>query len=171
MHTNDLQKLHRCAVSLLRDARVAGIVEGLKEKVGDSEEPFVWSVIDRALLPQELPGNIKSVWLFVLKNGVPSGCHFHPNSVQHMVMAEGQGMSTIGDENRRMKEWRPTDRSLDDVWYIIDAGVEHEFFPEKMDMVVISFHTCEAHELIEVSCSTGKSRVYETGKLDARGDH
>jgi hypothetical protein len=28
-------------------------------------------------------------------------------------------------------------------------------------MVVVSFHTCEASELEEVSCETGEKRLYE----------
>jgi len=51
--------------------------------------------------------------------------------------------------------------SLPDIWYVIDEGVPHEFFPEEEDMVVVSFHTCEAHELEEVACGTGESRLYE----------
>ena len=33
--------------------------------------------------------------------------------------------------------------------------------PEGEDMVVVSFHTCEANELEEVSCETGEKRMYE----------
>ena len=45
----------------------------------------------------------------------------------------------------------------------IGEGVPHEFFPEGEDMVVVSFHTCAAHELEEVACETGESRLYEGG--------
>jgi hypothetical protein len=39
--------------------------------------------------------------------------------------------------------------------------VPHEFFPEKENLVVVSFHTCEASELKEVSCETGEKPINE----------
>lgn len=53
------------------------------------------------------------------------------------------------------------DFSLDESWHVIGAGLPHEFFPEESAMVVISFHTCEAHELEEVDCQSAKRRLYE----------
>lgn len=78
-----------------------------------------------------------------------------------MVMIKGQGQSKVGDTYKGMAGfWSPTD-SLADIWYVIGKGVPHEFFPERDDMVVVSFHTCEANELEEVSCETGGKRLYE----------
>jgi hypothetical protein len=51
--------------------------------------------------------------------------------------------------------------SLAEVWYVIGEGVPHEFFPEQEEMIVVSFHTCEANELEEVACETGGKRLYE----------
>jgi len=133
------------------------IIADLKDEVGTADGPFVWTVIDP--LPEGLPEDIQSAWIFVLKSGVPSGCHYHPNSVQHMAMVEGSGRSTVGGQSRNMLTFSTT-RSLEDIWYVIEPGVEHEFFPEGGDMVVISFHTCPAHELEEIS-TTGERRFYE----------
>ena len=92
---------------------------------------------------------------------MPSGCHYHPNSIQHMVMVKGQGESKVAGTNRRMVRFGSPNDSIEDVWYVIGQGVPHEFFPEGEDMVVVSFHTCETDELEEVSCKTGQKRLYE----------
>jgi hypothetical protein len=42
----------------------------------------------------------------------------------------------------------------------LNEGVHHEFFPEETEMVVVSFHTCEARELEEVACGSGAERLY-----------
>ena len=57
------------------------------------------------------------------------------------------------------------DVSPSDKWVVIDENVPHEFFPEKENMVVISFHTCDANELEEIGCTTGEKRLYE-GEAD-----
>jgi len=99
--------------------------------------------------------------VFVLKKDVPSGCHYHPNSIQHMVTVEGEGTSRVGGVSRQMRRLDEPDCSLDDIWYVIPEGVQHEFFPAGADVVVISFHTCESEELEEISCDSGATRIYE----------
>jgi hypothetical protein len=95
-----------------------------------------------------------------LKRDVPSGCHYHPNSVQHMVMIEGQGQSSVGNLRREMIRFGTPDQPLETVWYVINEGVPHEFFPEETEMIVVSFHTCEARELEEIACGSGGARLY-----------
>jgi mannose-6-phosphate isomerase-like protein (cupin superfamily) len=97
----------------------------------------------------------------VLKKDVPSGCHYHPNSIQHMVMIEGEGTSKVGAISREMRRFEDSNSSLDEIWYVIPEGVQHEFFPTGRDMVVVSFHTCESNELEEISCDSGATRNYE----------
>jgi mannose-6-phosphate isomerase-like protein (cupin superfamily) len=99
--------------------------------------------------------------MFVLKKDVPSGCHYHPNSIQHMVMVEGEGTSKVGPESRQMKLFGDPDSSLEDVWYVIPEGMPHEFFPKGQDLVVLSFHTCTSDELEEISCDSGATRNYD----------
>lgn len=70
-------------------------------------------------------------------------------------------MSKVAGEYRRMLRLGSSNDSLAEIWQIIGKGVPHEFFPEKEDMVVVSFHTCEASELEEVACGTGEKRLYE----------
>ena len=77
-----------------------------------------------------------------------------------MVMISGHGMSKVGGAYKRMVQFGSND-SPADIWFVIGKGVPHEFFPEEEDLVVVSFHTCEANELEEVDCETGEKRLYE----------
>ena len=161
MNIDDLKKLNDAVKDLLKQESFRENLEQLKREVSDTSESFVWSTIDLNSINSELPGEIKSCWIFVLKKNVPSGCHYHPNSIQHMIMIEGQGESKVGDIRKRMIGFGSNDYSLDETWYVIPEGVPHEFFPELTDMVVVSFHTCEARELQEIGCETGETRLYE----------
>jgi len=80
-----------------------------------------------------------------------------------MVMIRGQGTSAVGGVRKRMLRFGAAGASPADTWFVIDEGVPHEFFPEGEDMVVVSFHTCDAEELEEIAWGTGTSRVYESG--------
>jgi hypothetical protein len=158
-----LRQLNDAVAELVTRPEIRGLVETLKEQLQHTPEPFVWSTIDLKSVTAPLPDDIKSGWIFVLKKDVPSGCHFHPNSIQHMVMIEGQGTSKVGTNSGRMKLFDAQDYASDETWYVIPEGVPHEFFPEGRDVVVMSFHTCDADQLEEISCDSGASRTYETG--------
>lgn len=136
------------------------LVETLKRELQHTSEPFVWSTIDPKSITVPLPATIKSCWVFVLKKDVPSGCHYHPNSIQHMVMIEGAGTSKVGANSREMRRLDDPHASLDDVWYVIPEGVPHEFFPSGTDVVVVSFHTSASDDLEEINCDSGAMRNY-----------
>jgi hypothetical protein len=161
MHTDDLEKLNTAVEFLVHRKTLVETIEKLSQDIEHSHESFVWSVIDLSHIECELPDSIRSCWVFVLKKDVSSGCHYHPNSIQHMVTLKGQGMSKVAGEYRNMIQFGSLNGLLEDKWLVIEKGAPHEFFPEKEDMVVVSFHTCAANELEEVSCDTGEKRLYE----------
>jgi hypothetical protein len=78
-----------------------------------------------------------------------------------MVLVGGQGTSNVDGERRPIIHFSFPEFSFTDKWLIIDKGVSHEFTPEREDMTVISFHTCDASELEEIESETGGSRLYE----------
>lgn len=158
---SDLEKLNSAVEMLLNQKTVRDTIEQLSAEIDRSPEPFVWSVLDLTSIASELPENIKSGWIFVLKKDVSSGCHYHPNSVQHMVSVKGQGMSKVAGEVKRIVQFGSLNDSLTDKWFVIDKNVPHEFLPEEENMIVVSFHTCAANELEEVACDTGEKRLYE----------
>jgi hypothetical protein len=162
MNVEYLQNLNDAVEQIVEREAFSEIVQGLKDELSRSEEPFVWSVIDLGSVDCPLPERIKSCWVFVLKRDVPSGCHYHPNSVQHMVMIEGRGQSNIAGSRQEMVRFGAPGQPLANVWSVIDEGVPHEFFPEETEMVVVSFHTCEAHELEEIACGAGEKRLYQS---------
>ena len=155
-----LPQLNEAVAELITRPTIHDVVDMLKQQLPHTPEPFVWSTIDLQSITVRLPDKIRSGWIFVLKKDVPSGCHYHPNSIQHMVMIEGEGSSKIGAVSRQMKRFGEPDCPLDDIWYVIPEGVPHEFFPTERDMVVVSFHTCESDELTEISCDSGAKREY-----------
>ena len=161
MNISDLEKLNTAVQFLINQKTFLERTEHLSKEIDQSHEPFVWSVIDLDSIDHELPESILSCWIFVLKKDVPSGCHYHPNSIQHMATIKGQGMSKVAGEYKRMVRFGSPYDSLSDIWQVIGKSVPHEFFPEEEDMVVVSFHTCNVSELEEVACETGEKRVYE----------
>jgi mannose-6-phosphate isomerase-like protein (cupin superfamily) len=157
-----LPQLNEAVAQLIMRPTTHSLIETLKTQLQHTSEPFVWATIDLQSVTARLPDRIKSCWIFVLKKDMPSGCHYHPNSVQHMVLIEGEGTSKVGRSSREMKGFGESNCSLDDIWYVISEGVPHEFFPRERDMVVVSFHTCESDELEEISCDSGATRIYES---------
>ncbi|HLY00877.1 MAG TPA: cupin domain-containing protein [Candidatus Cybelea sp.] len=149
--------MDRAVAELATRSDVVATIERLKAELRASDEPFVWATIDVGNVP-EIPDEIQSAWIFVLRAGRWSGAHYHPNSVQHMAVIEGCGRSNIGGAIGEMAAFG--DDGSGERWFVIEPGVPHEFFPEDGDMVVMSFHTAAAQELLEVSQS-GVIRHYE----------
>ena len=160
-HMGYLPQLDEAVRQIVARPSFDGLVADLKGKLQHTPEPFVWSTLDLQGVTVQLPNNIRSCWIFVLKKDVPSGCHFHPNSIQHMVTIEGEGTAKVGNTSSQIRSLGDPNYSIDDVWHVIPEGVPHEFFPARADMVVVSFHTCESEELEEISCDSGASRNYE----------
>lgn len=156
---NYLPELNAAVEELIERPSFHKLMDALKDQLPHTSEPFVWSTLDLDSITVPLPESIKSSWIFVLKKDVPSGCHYHPNSIQHMVMIEGEGSSKVGAVSGEMRRFN--EASLDDVWYVIPEGVPHEFFPSGSDVVVVSFHTCAPDELEEINCDSGATRNYE----------
>ena len=160
--TDLLRLLNDAVAEVVAHPAIQRVIHDLKTQLQHTTEPFVWSTIDLQSLASPLPDDIRSGWIFVLKKDVASGCHYHPNSVQHMVMIEGEGTSKVGTISGEMKQFGEQGGALEETWYVIPEGVPHEFFPRGRDVVVVSFHTCESDQLEEIDCDSGATRNYET---------
>lgn len=152
MKVKYIDALNSVKEKLLKDKTIKDTIKKLKVKIQGLEDPFIWYVVDIGPFKRVLPSTIKSIWIFALKKDTPSIAHYHPNSVQHTVVIEGKGKIKIGD---RWKDLKPFH------WYIIDKKVTHEFFPKEENIVVISFHSCSAKELVELKSKSGEKRIYE----------
>ena len=168
MDLSDLEKLHAAVEWLLRQKFFSRTIEHLRVELGGSPEPFVWATVALDTIGGALPASIKSCWIFLLKRDVPSGSHFHPNSVQHMVAVNGRGRSNVGGAERALIPFGSARHSIQEKWHVIGEGIPHEFFPEGEDMAVVSFHTCAAAELEEIASETGARRIYEPLSSDGR---
>jgi hypothetical protein len=168
MDLGDLEKLHAAVECLLRQGSFSRAVERLRVELSGSQEPFVWTTVALDTIRVPLPAPIKSCWIFLLKRDVPSGSHYHPNSVQHMVALNGHGRSNVGGVERAMIPFGSARHSIEEKWHVIGEGVPHEFFPEGEDMTVVSFHTCAAAELEEIASGSGARRIYEPRSNDRR---
>lgn len=161
MKVDYLDSLDQAVTKLLAQEETRQTIVRLKHELQISAEPFVWAAVDCDSVADLLPAKIRSGWIFVLKRDTASGAHHHPNSIQHMVVIEGTGKSIVGGHKREMLRHRAPGKRPEDIWYVIDRNITHEFFPRGTDMVVISFHTCATDELLEVG-SSGQSRRYQT---------
>jgi uncharacterized protein YjlB len=150
--------LDDAVANLVTRADVIETIGRLKSELRASTEPFVWATIALQNVV-DVPAEIRSAWIFALRAERWSGEHYHPNSVQRMVVIEGHGRSRIGSTIGEMVALG--DGSLGDAWVVIAPGVPHEFYPEKDDMIVMSFHTATAEELLEVSEGGAWIRHYE----------
>src|SRR5262245_14182514 len=108
----DLEKLNTAVEFLVSRKAFLETIDRLSEEIKQSEESFVWSVINLSQLESELPASIQSCWVFVLRKDVSSGCHYHPNSIQHMVTIKGQGMSKVAGEYKRLMQFGSSNGSL-----------------------------------------------------------
>lgn len=161
MDLTDLELLSRAVERLMGRETFAATLERLENELSRSDRTFVWESVDLGSVSCELPEGIRSCWVFHLRRDVPSGAHYHPNSVQHMAMIRGKGTSSVGGVLSAMVPFASPEASLADRWLIIAQGVPHEFTPDGGSMTVVSFHTCHADELVEIDCETGAARFYE----------
>ena len=99
-----------------------------------------------------LPPEIKSSWIFVLREGTTTGAERHPNSHQRMMSYRGSAdFPEIHDGEWRSHPLR-SDRSapIADRWASIPPYTWHQaIVPPGKHWVVVSFHTVLAEELIE----------------------
>ena len=159
MNDSYLPSLSEAAKAILRDEKVIADLDRARGELFETEAPFVWCVID--IDRYRLPENIKSGWIFVLKRNHASGSHYHPNSTQHMLVVEGRGSATIADRTRAAAAIPSPENIRSSDWFVIPENAPHEFFIGDEDMVVISFHTCPAEELLEVDSHDESQRLYE----------
>jgi hypothetical protein len=141
--------------SVLRDMRdkIEPIMARVRADLARKPEAMMaWTPIPLELFGRELPPEIRSSWVFVLRAGTDTGAERHPNSHQRMMSIYGAG-DLQTEENRKWRSNRlisDPDAPLDARWISIPPNVWHRpRIGAKEDWVVVSFHTVSADELIE----------------------
>jgi len=110
-----------------------------------------WESVPLSLYAAALPAEIRSSWMFVLRAGVTTGAERHPHSIQRMMSWSGEGDFQVPAGARwRSHRLRSDPRApFENRWLSIPADTWHQGVVGAKDWLVISFHTVEAHALIE----------------------
>jgi hypothetical protein len=142
-----LHDLQRAIRGALRDPRLPAIVLDAQNRLRDRpESQMTWATIPLELY-EDLPGDVKSAWVFVLRGGISTGAERHPNSRQRMVSHTGAGDLQTWEESR----WRSRVLSRgENASLSIPPSVWHRpVTPAGPDWTVLSFHTVPDDQLIE----------------------
>jgi len=133
--------------------QIAEAVDVARRMLATSREPFGWRFID--LGARNLPEGIRSGAVFVLPVGTTPPGHHHPNSIQHMRVLAGRAVVTLWSRESTAQH-DPVRYGVGEErsWLVIPRGVVHqlEVLPEG-ELVVLSFHTVSAEDLLEVSAA------------------
>jgi len=164
MQEANLSKLTLLVKTMLRNRSILDIIEKMKAQLLSSNEPFVWATLSNQLIGEEFPTGIHSAWIFVLRPNYHTSSHYHPNSTQHTAVIEGDGWAKIGNQEVELQVFNPHD--IQPIWYVIGKSGSHEFVTRDSPVVVISFHTSLAEELVEVEMESGSRRLYEKRDID-----
>jgi hypothetical protein len=144
-------------------AQIQPIVERVRADLARKPDALMtWEPVPMTTFGHELPPEIRSGWVFILRAGVDTGAERHPNSHQRMMTFDG-----IGDMKMDVKApndvteeseiaWQShilvcdPNAPLERRWISIPKNVWHRpVIPKGAEWVVVSFHTVPAEELIE----------------------
>lgn len=133
-------------------AAIAPIVAGVESRLAaDGAAVMAWEPVPLKIYQAELPPEILSSWVFILRAGTTTGAERHPNSRQRVMSYAG-----CGDlQTRADGDWQShlltsdENKPIEDRWLSIPANVWHQAVVPDMNWVVVSFHTVPADELIE----------------------
>ncbi len=147
-----LQMLDAAVFAPEAAARLSTIAERVLATLARGpREIEAWEPVPLALYGADLPAQIRSSWVFVLRRGVTTGAERHPNSIQRMVSWSGGGDFQVYDGQRWRSHSLSSDprSSLEERWLTIPAETWHQGVVGDQDWLVVSFHTVPAAELIE----------------------
>ena len=144
------------------------IVKRVEEKLEKPPSSVLsWEPVPVEIYRENLPGGIKSSWVFVMSAGMNTGPERHPNSHQRMMSYRGSGNFPVFVNNRWHSNFltdNPCGR-LEERWVSIPKNTWHYGIVSEKNWAVVSFHTVPADELIEErpessDLSLIKSRLY-----------
>lgn len=110
---------------------------------------LAWESVPLAVY-RDLPGDIRSSWVFVLRAGTTTGAERHPNSVQRVMSFRGTADMQTWQDSRWQSNWLRADGALAGRWLTIPENVWHRpVVASGHDWIVVSFHTATDDQLIE----------------------
>ena len=115
------------------------------------KEIEAWEPVPLEVYGSNLPDDVGSSWVFVLRRGVTTGAERHPNSRQRMFTLSGGGDFQVHDGKSWTSHFLSSDPNapLEKRWISIPPDTWHQGVVGKEDWLVVSFHTVRPEELIE----------------------
>ena len=155
--------VHRPSVTLRLDALAGAVGRKLADDPG---APLAWETVPLDWYGRELPGGVRSSWVFVLRANTVTGAERHPNSHQRMVSYRGHGDFQVWRDGRWHSHRLRSDPQggLEGRWISIPRNVFHQGVVPGKDWAVVSFHTVPAAQLIEERGDPSKTDVMRRRK-------
>jgi hypothetical protein len=142
-------------------ATIATTLQRVRQQLEASGKLMAWEIIPRSALAGELPENIHSCWVFVIRPGAATGPERHPNSHQRSFSLIGSGRFElrVGDTWDSHPLESTSRASLEQRWVSIPPSTWHRLFVGSHAWGMVSFHTVDGEALIE-------ERPVDTSDLD-----
>jgi hypothetical protein len=139
----------------VREPRARRVIDSVANRLtarldADALLPMVWEPIPLTTY-RALPTGIRSSWVFVLRARTTTGAERHPNSHQRVMSLGARADLRTWEHGGWQSHVLESDPSapLARRWLSIPVNVWHEPVMSDAHWSVVSFHTVEAHELIE----------------------
>ncbi len=152
--------------SAVRDPAVRSKIEAIVERVEkrleeDAKAIMAWEPIPLDIYELQLPDTVKSSWIFVLRKHTVTGAERHPNSIQRMMSYKGSGDFQTMPDLKWISHFLVSEpqEELERRWISIPMNEWHQGVVGDGNWTVLSFHTCEANELIEERLEDGNIRA------------
>ncbi len=145
------------------DAIVKRVEQALEN---DPKAIMAWEPIPLDLYIQQLPSDIKSSWVFILRKNTTTGAERHPNSIQRMMSYKGSGDFQSKPDLEWNSHFLESDFNgeIEKRWISIPLNVWHQGIVGDENWAVISFHTAEVSELIEERPEEGDASKFHKQK-------
>ena len=137
----------------------SAITSAGQKLAADARAPLAWEPIPISVYGPELPGMVRSSWVFILRSRCATGAERHPNSHQRMASYLGSGDFQVSfqtaSQTDRLPIWESNHLSslpaadLSKRWVSIPPNTWHQAVTGEQNWVVVSFHTVPERELIE----------------------
>jgi len=115
----------------------------------DAELRLAWEPVPLDTY-DDLPDEIRSSWVFVLRAGTTTGAERHPNSIQRVMSFRGAADLQTWEDGRWRSNPLATADAPDGRWLTIPVHVWHRpVVAPGSDWIVVSFHTASDGQLIE----------------------
>ena len=112
---------------------------------------LAWETVPLSAYKVDLPANIRSSWVFILRANVATLPERHPNSHQRMMVHRGEGDFQTWEHGGWQSNFLVSDSAapVDRRWVSIPPSVWHRSMKPVENLVVVSFHTASEEDLIE----------------------